>query len=228
MPYIDTEKNREYQRLWAKNKKDKRMRSKGRDSHYKLEDGSFNLNRRVVTWAELNQDSVDKIQTWEECVKKASGFVFGRRINRLQIAALAIRACVIKQGGNRKGDWINDVDTKKNLTNFATKIKVNRKTLSNWVYIKVKIIDQLDHKREEVNWTAAAEAWKNIKKFSSPSAAYKKFDTQDPFERRANDAVRYLKNAASILSTFGNRGFSEDQIKESKIHIKHILQGLNG
>ena len=88
MPYVDVDKRREYGRNWA-NKKNRIIRSLENRT-----DGTISLKRGVITWAELNKEDYSKISTWKECVEKSKGYILGRRINRMAIAAIAIRACV--------------------------------------------------------------------------------------------------------------------------------------
>lgn len=231
MAYADKDRQREYQRLWARNLKDKRVRANtgGSRQIYLHGDGqSFNLKRRSITWEELTREKIEKIDSWDECIKKAKTFVLGRRADQLTIAALAIRACDIKRGGDRRSvDYKNEIE-KKNISAFAKKIGVHHKTLQNWVFIKTKVIDELPENARIINWTAATKAYNNYARDGiKPAEAYKRYSDEDPFVVKANVCSSYLRNSAKILTTLGTRGWRDEQVEEARVNMGAIMRALN-
>lgn len=219
MSYSDPDKQREYQRKWI-NKKNKERRTIENRS-----DGSVNLGRGgFVTWEELHKDNFDNLGTWNECVKSAKGYIHGRRLNRLLIAAIAMRACIIKQGGARK----KDISPGETLTAFAKEINVHRKTLSDWVRIRRNIINNLPESLKQIDYTAAKQASDELRKSpdKSPQELYEKYATTDTGERSAMWITHMLRSAATHINNYGNRKFNKENLKEALISAKTIYFGL--
>lgn len=228
MPYADKDRQREFQRLWAKNKKHKYGfdRRTGRRVYENI-DGTMNLTKKIITWAELTKEDLSKISTWDECVKKAKQYVSGRRINRIAIAALAMRSCEIKQGGDRRTmDYKND-NSKKTVVSFANRIGIHHKTLFGWIEVKRKIVDSLLEQQKTIDYSAARNAVIEMKKHGiSAQEAYKRCSNLDPFNERAMVLCKYLNNAASILNNFGIKYFPDDKVQEARIAVKSISRNL--
>ena len=192
MPYVDVDKRREYGRNWA-NKKNRIIRSLENRT-----DGTISLKRGVITWAELNKEDYSKISTWKECVEKSKGYILGRRINRMAIAAIAIRACDIKLGGRRK----KEEEVKKTIVAFANEAGIHRKTLSDWIRIRRNIINHLPENIKVIEYSAAKYASDALYKHpdSNPEELYRKFAGQEPQQRTVTWCIRGLETLANHLS----------------------------
>lgn len=226
MPYVDKDRQKEFQRLWARNRKDKRYRNLSlRKDVITNSDGTLNISRRVVTWGELNKLDLKKIHTWKECTLKAKSIIIGRKTNKIHVAALAIRACEIKHGGDRRTEDSKE-KIKTSLKAFSKDIGINHSTLWNWVKIKTMIIDKLEPMKT-IDFSAARNALDHVSKHGgSVKAAYSKFINEDPFDNRGRMLNRYLKNSFAILNTYGTQHFSKDALKEARITNSHIREKL--
>lgn len=218
MAFADPEKQREYQRNWI-NKKNKERRSVENRS-----DGTINLSKGFVTWEELNKDNFDNLNTWNECVKSAKGYIHGRRLNRLSIAAIAMRACTIKQGGSRK----KGVVPTQTLVAFAKEINVHKKTLSDWVRIRRNIVNNLPDSIKQIDYTAAKQASDEFNKSPDKSAKelYEKYATTDKGKRSAMWITHMLHSAATHINNFGKEKFDKENLKIARISAKTIYFGL--
>lgn len=218
MPYLDKDKQREFQRVWA-NKK-----SKERRSIENRGDGSLNLSRSIVTWAELHKNTFQDITTWEACTAKAKTYINAKRTSRFAIAALAARACDIKLGGRRK----KDEDVKDTLVKFSKSIGIHHKTLGDWIRIKKLIVDKLPESVKYVDYTAAKYACDGLKKSkATPEDLYNTFATQDEGERSAFWGNKAMAAVAHHVQKHGKHKLRKLGIlNEVQANAKIIYDGL--
>lgn len=216
MGYADPDKQREYQRKWSKNINSRKYKPKANlTERY---DNSFDLKKRLVTFKELTNEHFDEIKTYDECVKKAKNYVHGRRINRIAIASLAIRACEIKHGGNMKL-----IRRDKTLKAFGEKIKINPHTLWGWIGIKRNVIDKLPQEIKTIDWTAATYAARTMKQSGeSPKESYERYMNINPVHKGSNLMCVYLRNVLNQINHHGLRNMPKTQVKEAKITLGHI------
>lgn len=216
MAYADPDKQREYQRKWMNN------RNRVRRSMENRSDGSLNLSGGYITWTELNKLNFDEIKTYQQCVLKSKEYVIGRKVNRMAIAALAIRACVIKRGGKH-----TEEERKKTITAFAKDISVHPKTLSDWIRVKVSIVDKLPKSIQTIDYTAAKLASdKFLGGKSSAEDLYHKYSDVDPGVRSALWITHMLKSAANHINNYGNTKFPSEELGIAVIAAKTIYLGL--
>jgi len=218
MPYALKERQREYQRRWAKNRKAVNDISSHRRDTIVVNGSPINLKLNTITWIDLMKGTEAKAKTFNECVVAAKKFIMIRRTNRMAVASLVLRACKIKHGGK-----FSEEDQKLTLTAFAKKTNIHPKTLNDWVRLKTQVVDNLSGE-EVVDLTAAASALNNIRGFNGDGrAAYFHYANEDPFKRRALLVESYIRNAHQSLQTFGPTGYNED----AKQRIRGMLEYIN-
>lgn len=223
MSYALPEKQREYQRLWARKKK---LRQ---NEEVKIEnkDGSTFLGRNVVTWDELHSEmrAAAKLKSWGECVKKSKDYIRGTRVDRFAVAALAVRACDIKAGGDRrskkweKKDW-------KCLHDFSKDIGVAYKTLQGWTRA-YKIATTLKSNKP-IDYTTARNvahmSYKNPE--IDVQAEYDKLVGLSTKHKQAKRVVKYLGTAAGYLTTYGTSGFDLADMEKAEFFARTINKYL--
>lgn len=191
MPYANIERQREYQRRWAANKK---LQNKN---------GTINVSGNLVTWEQLQESTIElkEVRDWAGAVKKAKQFIAFRNVNRIAVARLAMTACIIKHGGNTR-----TFDARKlnlSIKAFSDDIGMHYKTLHNWISV-TRVIESIPKTEEAISWTIANQVRatigeSNIDDKEKVIKAYTEFS--GPTRRTAHAAylmLRYLKNAAFI------------------------------
>lgn len=216
MAYANPEKQREYQRKWMNN------RNKIRRSTENRSDGTVNLSGGFITWQELNKLDFTDVKTYQQCVSKSKEYIVGRKMNRMAIAALAIRACVIKRGGK-----YTEEEKKKTIVAFAKDINVHSKTLSDWIRIKTSIVDQLPESIQTIDYTAAKMACdKRLLSSNTAENLYRKYSDTDSGVRSAIWITHMLNSAANHVNNYGNTKFPKEELKVALIASKTIYFGL--
>lgn len=193
MPYALPERQREFQRKWAQAKANRERTVQNVDGSRRLD-----LSKGYVTWEELtgSHSYIAKISTWGDCVKEARSLVSDRRLNRLQVAFLALRGCEIRRGGARtKGE--DEPDT---LRAFSREIGVHSKTLDDWIAV-ARMINSFpaDVKKEGIDYTSARMTIEKLGRAEAVGAeafeVYSSFATLDPGVRYQSFIARYIKQA---------------------------------
>lgn len=211
-PYADTIRQREYQRNWAR-----------RTSIYKRKDGELKISASVVTW-EMLQDinHFDELTKYEQCTELSKKYITGNRTNRLAVAALAIQACKIKQGGDVKSKKFIEGVYGKTLRQFSVDIKMHYKTLHGWVAAKTLVIDRLPKSEQMIDWTAADNAVRRGKR--DPKEIIENyFKFKDGNYRTSANVIRYLSHVLGSLEKMGTTGMSHEQ----KIQLKELINRLS-
>jgi len=218
MPFAEKERQREYQRDWVS--KRKRLNQYGSNTIYKL--GNFDLRRESVNLKSAKAN-IGSLKTWAACVNHAHKILTMRKVNRLQLAEIAVRGCIIKHGGKLTNGLENLT-----LKSFAIDCGIHPKTLHEWVRVKRTIVDKLPKKTKEVNWTAAQVA---LKKSSScsvfPMVLYRQFLT--PKGRsivRGMQYIDYMVNFETFLINWGKTMLPASEAKRAKKAAKGILKCL--
>lgn len=156
MSYANKEVQREYQRAWISNKKAKL------ESLNPTKNLTAVATNDIVTWDQLQdvRKVYKQVQTWNECLELAEGLQSKGKWDRLKLAELALQACVIQQGGDRKTERYLKGDYGRTLSAFASKLKINKRTMSKWVQIYFLI--QLLPKDTPINFATADLASREI------------------------------------------------------------------
>ncbi len=210
MPYLDKEIKREYQRNWLAKKK------------ITNKDGSVNLTHSTATPEDMAViASIEKIKTWVECVKLGKSLLKNKRINNLQIATIAIKACEIKHGGTRKPGWEEEFGL--TLKQYAKSINMHHKTLNDWVRIKTQIVDRLtDREKSEVfNIGVATHVIRKVGK-KDLLTEYRKYN-KDNAAFKFSTAISYLKSVESSLKNHGIVVANKDDM----VRFFNILESIN-
>lgn len=195
MPYSLPEAQREYQRNWAKRKR------------------VASIQNGYVTWEQLTETAVaESLHSYKECVEAAKSYIVGRKINRLAVAALAIRSCVVIHGGDRRSEFcmFKNMPT---IKKFALDIGVKYGTLCDWISIQKKIIEVMpDHLRQyPIDMAAAGYAIRG--NIASPEIAITKYEEMllQPHRRLGFFLFKNLQSTATVCKKGAVRGLSDSQ-----------------
>ena len=183
MLYKDLKKQRKAQREWAKKHGKKR-------------------EKVSVTWKQLTRD-YSKIRTWNGCLTEALKFTKGHTKNKqMAIASLALRACVIRHGGDMRSPK-GKQQLKDSLTAFARKIGLHPTTLANWTRAKRQIYDSLpsELQGQAFVWSVLrmAETSVNKKPGENTAQAYIRLVTSG---KKARTAVTHLEDVRRATEWF--------------------------
>ncbi len=223
MPYKSKEKQREVQRHWAAAKA-KRTRAVEGAKLDLIDIQPFahliQLKKGTVTWAELNQsDYFEKIDKWEDCVTLGKTYINHRRTNRLVVAALAVRACVIKHGGRKT----KLVHSEPSLTAYAKEIGINFRTLWTWIEVKRRVVDHLPQGTEQIDFTAGMIAVRFAAKSGKDPVAFYT-------ELAAKPALLLLQRVQNlvfmVLTKNSVAGLSRDQKDDCIKKLKDCINAL--
>lgn len=143
-------------------------------------------------------------QVWAHCVKEARMCVARMELERLKIAELALKACVVTAGWKRA---TADRDGVYTLTRFAMDIGVKPATLRQWVRVKKTVVDKVVakgrtfvekdyHAAERTMATLKADGLKNPVKIKEQFKREKKDIAQG---RNVDHSLRRFINLAQFL-----------------------------
>lgn len=222
MSYALKEVQREYQRKWANDKNKARRLEIDREKAE--ETTSFKLgSKNVVTWAELQGDYFREVGTWGACIKTSREYLIHRKTNKLVVAALAVRACNIRHGGDFKTDKFKQGFYGSTIRKFAEEIGINYKTLWGWVGVKVQVIDILPKDIKQIDYTAAKLSLENKNKSPlSIEKLYERYSSKNSKTRAAYYVTRGLQSLASQLSVGGISAMTQEERKEALVHLRAI------
>jgi len=220
MPFVDKNQNREYQARWSKTRRKKKpLITFGMIPISSIKD--LNLDSNVVTWSQLTAKHLVGIKTFDECTRRARKALGTRKVNRLLIATLVERACVIKHGSLPRDS--RDM----RLADFAKKVDLNPKTLWSWVETKRRVINKLPKTVEFVDWRAAQLTIRNQHRYSntSPVELYARY-ANDPKFKASAEVVSRIAFGCSMIVRQGKSQFTASEIKELIIHLTTALSAL--
>lgn len=125
---------------------------------------------------------------WRDCVGKGQALVVRRERDRLEIAALALKAVKEDQGYT--------------LKRFADEIGMEPHTLARWCQVKTKVVDKLPP-GTPVDYTAAHKTQQSIKATTPKKTiakVYKKTvdDLAKPHGKRHDQVDRYISHSGTI------------------------------
>lgn len=223
MPYKNKEEQRKFQRVWAKKKSDKNLAAKIEER--KKETTHINLKGDVIAWWELEESKFFKnAKDWDGCVKLVRQNLISRKTHRLVIASLAIKACLIERGGDRRSvSFINDINTPHTLKKFAKDTGMNYSTLWGWIQIKTIVIDRLPKDADYIDWSAARIAADYSRLHDKDAIeVYNLYKGQESNHRSAYYAIKYLRSVVTEIKRSGMRAATKKEMKEMKQYTKYI------
>lgn len=156
---------------------------------------------------------------WNDYVEEAKLLILQLRYARIEIAKLAMKACEIKWGGDRK--W-QDQSKVKSLTNFASAIGVSYKTLHTYVLITEKVYYKLTKKqRDNFNYTAGRATLLGLKEGINKKEVQEKYTRQEKMNPRKRVILDILQRT---------KRFNEFMKDYSKLEVdyKDMLQEISG
>lgn len=204
MTYIDPDRQKEFQRKWAREKAKKLAALIP----------AFDIKVGHPSWEEVCSEArLKKLRSLKECIKEASQFVVKGRTNRMAVAAIALRVCEINHGGARRGTrW--DIDASSaTLAAFADGIGVHRKTLWDWIDAYRWVAKNLPEDTKRVKYTSIREAQTWAKRTGEdPVELYKQFaSTIDP-RARVFEVVKRVRGAVFYLKKYGLEYFVPEEL----------------
>lgn len=163
---------------------------------------------------------------WAEAVTQAKGLIYTINKARFDIAALALKVCVIRQGG-KQGDKYK---TGRSLKDFAKQIGINHKTLCEWVRIKRNIIDKLPEGLYFPDkYVAAQRAACKVSRKAKPEVvvkAYKRELSDNSPQFYFDQLVRRGRLEANYLENNSLKGLSRESLEELLEYNKRSLKVL--
>lgn len=207
-PYKDKTKQREFQKEWEAKR--------------------YKPPMVLPTIGEIDATINDrKLDTYQQCIDFASRIVTFRKNLRLAIAMVAIRACKIRHGGDVRSSKFLGGDYGTTITDFAEAIGIHSKTLSDWIRVKLQVIDQLP-KNTPVDWSAAANtlARKNKTSTPVPKLYLEQSTKRAKQEKNARKYLTALRNFSSFLRVYGSKHLDSEEIKTAKTAAMDILLHL--
>ncbi len=220
MPFKDTDKNKQYQKTWQREKAARTSKlAKTSGMSYRP------LAQGIVTWDELQEKTYDKLKTYEECVELAKKNMMGRRTDRLAIAALATRACEIKHGGDRRSKSFKITADDKSLLSFARGIGISNKTLHAWTRIYHFIRFEIP-KDAPINMTAAEIMIKNKGLMNDPVGNYTTLVDKGSVLRNSFHATRYITYACTQISKRGIGDWPKEEVDRLNKQVDILLKLL--
>lgn len=158
MPYLNKEKQREFQRNWARIKGKKRIPVKSSFqpdfSYAQFIDG---LTKNVTG---------NEVQQWEALVNIAKNLKQGVSLNRMAIAELANRACTVIRGGDMRSANRRSAADMMTINHFAAAVRLNSNTLGRWMICKNRFFIHLTpQEQRNFKLTAAERARNEISEF---------------------------------------------------------------
>lgn len=221
MPYKNREIQREFQREWSKQKKEKLVLA---DPRKALE---FKF-KRCVTWDQLQDNAAryKSIQDFNECTRIARTLFNNRKIDRFKIAELAIQACVIKLGGdNRSQESIDNVN-KLTVTAFAEEIGMHYKTLDHWIRVR-KLVDLLP-KETPLDLSTMNIVYRQYEMHELENPAfllesYIKFFNNEDNIKDFTYSEKSLRNFIFMMNRRGIQRWTDEQVTEIDTLVHSIV-----
>lgn len=171
---------------------------------------------------------------WVEAIGQAKGLIHTINKARFDIAALALKVCIIRKGGDQKTDKYK---TGRSLKDFAKQIGVCHKTLCEWVRIKRNVIDKLPEGLYFPDKYAAAQRTAcKVSRKAKPEVVVKAYKRElsdnspqfyfDQLVRRTRLQANYLENPDNDLSKLTPESLQEmlDYTKRSLKVLKSHLE----
>lgn len=215
MPYVDSIKQKEYQKNWSAKKYETRIK----EPLWK---------KRVVTWEDLNNPEVAKAKSWKSLIEVAREHLGGtrRNMNRYVISQAAIKACTIRHGGDFRTDRFKKGLYGKTIKQFAEEIGVDRKTLGDWVRVQFLVINHLPEGSNFVNYTVAKMAMDMGRK-DTPFDIIKRYLELLPDDSQCRIFVRVEKYLKTAIFSLDKKSLTALQKVKIRALLKQIETALS-
>lgn len=205
-----------------------------RPKHIQLRRKASDLSyEHVIQRVNDSEIATDPDKKWSDHVKIAKTLLTEGYFNRMAIAEIAIRATVIKSGGDRHSAEWRDFGSMLTLRSFAEAIEINPSTLSLWVNIKQMVFDKLDPVDRDVFHHDAAEKTTKIlgkkQRHSTETIqkTYQKLATQTKEQKALSALFRYVGTVKKIfLKTDFWKGLTPEQVDRLRTDFAMILSQI--
>lgn len=156
--------------------------------------------------------------TWKQAVEQARVLVVQKRTNQMKIAALALEVCEITHGGHYKSRGYT-------MAKFAQEVKLNYKTLSNWIFIYKSVYVKAPYKlRDQASFVKLQSVARRITKDTKSSDIPKML--LDEMSRNKIDSlmVDYIRNFRSLVACLNKPNIWDCDIKTLEEARWYVVQ----
>ena len=216
MPYVNVEKQKEFQRKWVAAK----ARAVFEREQAKLPEAFRGLKKKFTTWEQL-EDTNTKVGNYAACVIEAKKLIIPQQTDKLRVAALALRACRIVHGGDRRApNWETAHTNKPTLARFAKDCGANKKTLWTWVTVYAFLKDVVG-KDLPLDFTAG---FLTVRSGKRTLETYLGFLKPDSPKRRTYNTLRIIGSAHYAVTKYGVKHWSEAQATNAQGCLEEMLK----
>ncbi|TXH09746.1 MAG: hypothetical protein E6R04_07260 [Spirochaetes bacterium] len=194
-------------------------------------------NPKTISYEHIIQGVLEKEPVgdpWEYHVNTAKKLLHEAYFNRMAIAEVAIRACIIRRaGGDRHSAEFKQENELLSLRAFATAIELNPQTLYLWVSIKSVVFDKLPSTDRDIfQHDAGEKTYKAIGKKKEYSdeiiqTTYQRFANQTKEQKAASRVFKYVFSIKKVfLVTDFWKIFTDEQLDSLRSIIASILKRI--
>lgn len=186
----------------------------------------------VISFKPSNNKKKSTPIDFEKCVEVAIKLKEHLSANRMAIAEIAERVCILRHGGDVKTKQFKECDKEFTLKFFCSKVGLNIHTVSRWIVMKNEVYCYLPRAEQvKFNYAAGDYAARDIRKnrrvgnhFNKEKIVeiYKEYaDSKNTTQRRGEkDALSYLGRAAHILV---DKGIYQHLDESRKYLVKQLV-----
>jgi hypothetical protein len=192
--------------------------------------------------ARLPTDIENKREAWQKHIELTFELKKHLEVNRMQIAEIAERSCMIYAGGDRKSDDFKQSHYRLTLKNFCKETELVYTTVNTWILVKNRVFNYLPaHLQDQkFNLTAAKETGEFFKskgyfdreqKTPTPAEIVEQYERRSkPSERKLRQVriFKYLRAAHFYLVTRKNWTlFDENERSAIRDFATDIMRSLH-
>jgi hypothetical protein len=165
-----------------------------------------------------------KDELWEEAVREARTYVANYDKARWIIADIALRVCDMSHGGRKAALY--------SVTNFATDIELNRKTLYEWLRVKRLVYDKLPKgvqtKAHTYDYWSFEEVANQVDEHTSPREVKVLFEQQLQVNPASKKFNKYMKNLKSIMFNATRPLMMQDIDTDTVVKMRDMAKTIVG
>lgn len=194
---------------------------------------SKDLTYENIIQGVLEQEPQADDKAWDYHIRAAETLLKSAYFNRMAVAEIAIRACIIKAGGDRHSTNFKEVASLLTLRAFAEAVGMLPNTLYLWVSIKTEVFDRLNvADRDVFQHNAGEKTYKSLGKKQEYSeevvqTVYQRFATLTPEQKATH---RTLTNIRSIKKFFCVTEYwnymTDDQVEAARNSLAQTLKRI--
>jgi len=159
---------------------------------------------------------------WKRCTEWARTLMLTINKQRIKIADLALSVCDIQHGGGNHWSGFKDVRT---LKQFAKDSGMKYKTLSNWVQVRVRVMNHVGDLWDDRNWGAATRTLDRLRGNFAPEYVKKVYQTELDRKGSQHLAAQIIKDLRSVKNKLIGSGFNEAVVSPEEMGEIRLLAG---